>query len=237
MQHVPLFYSGKWIAAMLIWFIATPHLAAGAATETRIQALDAVSLSIDTEATYTYTPSADDDTSFEHRLALFRSRREAAALAADYFAKRRLIQFADRNKTMLVLLVADELTEKGRERCRRTNEDQITCTIRLHSVVRLSDFIDAQLASLRLAREEFHADFREKMEPAVSTLQKPGHLLAKALQLIDQGETRMAILYVDNLTHLYPKWRELHDVKSMAVHLQNRRATSTATPRHENKNE
>jgi hypothetical protein len=228
MQQLPLPYCGK--PVLLIWLMVTPHLVAAAAPEPRIQARDKVTLSIETEAAY--TPSAADDTSCDHDLALFRTRREAAAQAADYFAKHRLIQFTDRNKTVLVLLVADELTGKESERCRRTNEGQTTCTIRLHTVVRLSDFIDAQLASQELAREELRADFREKMEPAVSTPLKPGHLLARALQLIDQGEPRMAILYLDKLTRHYPKWGELQDLKSMAMRLQNHGAAPAATSRH-----
>jgi len=60
---------------------------------------------------------------------------------------------------------------------------------------------------------------------------KPGHLLAKAYHLIDHQKTRQAIIYLDNLTRRYPAWRELYEIKAMALQMQNRPAEAAAVLR------
>ncbi len=190
---------------------------------------DAVTLSVDTEAPY--TPSAADAILPNRELALFRARRQAAEQAAEQFVQRRLIQFADRNRDELVLLVADQLAGEVRENCCRPNGDRVNCTLRLHAVVRLSDFIDAQLTSLQLTRNEAHAGYREEMAPPMPTALKPGHLLATAHHLMDRRQTRQAIIYLDNLTRRYPMWREPYEVKAIALRMQNRPAEAAAVLR------
>jgi hypothetical protein len=217
----------KYVAVLSLWFTMVTTLTFVPLTATSARASDAVTLSVDTEVSYTYF--GNDGTASNRDNALFRARLKAADQAADTFARRRLIQFADRDKEELVLLVADQLTGKVRENCRRSNGDQTACKIRLNAVIRLSDFIDAETASLQLRRQEVNANYREKMEPTVASPIKPGHLLAKAFNLIDCGERRQAIIYIDILIRRYPMWRELYEVKSMAMHTQNRPAVLTAT--------
>ena len=107
------------------------------------------------------------------------------------------------------------------DRCRK--EDNATvCTVRVRTVVRLSDFIDAQLTSLRLGAEEDGEDYRHEMEPSVPVPVRPGPALAKAYRLIDKKELRMAIIYLDRLLDHYPNWWELYEVKATTLGLQNR---------------
>lgn len=220
----PLSGMSKDVTVLALGVMMAVRLLTGVLAPPSARADDVVTLSVDTEAAY--APSAVDANLPNRDLALFRARRQAAEQAADQFVLRRLIQFADRDKDELVLIVADQLAGEVRENCCRPNGDRLTCTVRLHTVVRLSDFIDAQLTSLQLTRDEVHAGYREEMAPPVPTPLKPGHLLAKAYHLIDRQQTRLAIIYLDNLTRQYPTWRELSEVKAMALHMQNRPAAA-----------
>jgi hypothetical protein len=183
---------------------------------------DAVTFSFETEASYTLGPG--DSKPLARRLALFRARREAVFRAADRFAQRRLIQFADRDKDELVHLVTDTLNSDLLEDQCQTDGPADICTVRARTVVKLSDFIDAQLASLRLASNEDEENYRDEMEPQVPVPLRPGHALAKAYRLIDKQELRMAIIYLDRLTDRYPNWWEIYDLKAMAFRRQNRPA-------------
>lgn len=169
---LPLSTRRKDIAALMVRIITATDLSIGALAVSTAGADAAVTLSVDTETSY--TPSAVDTILSNCDLALFRSRRQAADQVADQFVRRRLIQFADRGRDELMLLIADQLVGKVHENCRRPDDDQVACKVRLHAVVRLSDFIDAQLTSLQLTEDEVHADFREEMEPGVATPPEAG---------------------------------------------------------------
>ena len=225
----PLSGMRKNAAVLALGVMLAAGLLTGVLAPPPASADDAVTLSVDTEAAY--TPSTADAILSNRDLALFRARRRAAERAADQFVQRRLIQFVDRDKDELVLLVSDQLEGEVQENCCRPAGDDATCTLRLHTVVRLSDFIDAQLTSLQLTREEDHAGYREEMEPPVPTPLKPGHLLAKAYRLIDRQQPRLAVIYLDNLTFRFPTWREPYEVKAMALHMQNRSAEAAAVLR------
>jgi len=183
---------------------------------------DAVTLSFETEASYTLGPG--DSKPLARALAVFRAKRKAAGQAADRFAQQRLIQFVDKDKNELVHLVADRLDSDLLQNQCRTRGDTITCTVRARTVVRLSDFIDAQLTSLRLGADEDEAGYRDEMEPEVPVPLRPGQVIAKVHRLIDKQELRMAIIYLDRLALQYPNWWEIYDLKAKALGLQNRRA-------------
>lgn len=207
-------------------FVALAALAAvvlmGILAVRAAEADDAVTLSFETEGAYTLGPGDSKDAA--RRLALSRAKRKAAEQAADQFARRRLIQFEDRDKNELVHLVAeqlkpDRLQEQFRPRGRTT-----VCSVRVHTVVRLSDFIDAQLASLRLGAYEDGSDYHHEMEPEIPSPLKPEQALAKASRLIGKHEPRMAIIYLDRLADHYPNWWEIYELKARALGLQNRPA-------------
>jgi hypothetical protein len=183
---------------------------------------DAVTLGFETRASYTLGPGVSRPE--VRKLALFRAGRKAAYSAADRFERRRLIQFVDKDRKELVHLVADALTpELLEDRCRKAN-DRTVCTVRVHTVVRLSDFIDARLASLRIGSVEDAAGYRAEMEPSVPVPIKPGQALAKAYRLIDKKELRMAIIYLDRLSDHYPGWWEIYDIKALAFRRQDQPA-------------
>ncbi len=183
---------------------------------------DAVTLSFETGASYTLGPG--DSKPSARALAVFRARRKAARQAADQFARRGLIQFVDRDKNELVHLVTDSLnSDLLQDQC-LTKGDRVTCTVRARTVVRLSDFIDAELASLRLGASEDEAGYRDEMEPQVPVPLRPGQAIAKVYRLIDKQELRMAIIYLDRLALQYPNWHEIYDLKAMALGFQNRPA-------------
>jgi hypothetical protein len=187
------------------------------------EAADAVTLDFETQASYTLGPRVSRPEA--RKLALFRAGRKAAYSAADRFERQRLIQFVDKDRKELVHLVADALTpELLEDRCRKTN-DRSVCTIRVHTVVRLSDFIDARLASLRIGSVEDEAGYRAEMEPSIPVPIKPGQALAKAYRLIDKKELRMAIIYLDRLSDQSPGWWEIYDIKALAFRLQDQPAS------------
>lgn len=179
---------------------------------------DAAALEIHSEAAYTLGPG--DSEPLARQLALFRAKVKAAYQAADRFEQQKLIQFADRDKNELVNLVADRLkVESGQNEC-RTDRQTVTCSVRTQTTVRLSDFIEAQLFSLHLGKEEDEDNYRHEMEPPIPSPLIPGRALAKAYRLIDKNEHRMAIIYLDHLAEAYPNWREIYELKAMALRLE-----------------
>lgn len=186
------------------------------------EADDAVTLGFETRAAYRSGPEASNPG--VRSLALFRAKRKAVFQAADRFERQRLIQFVDKDKNELVHLVSDALTpEVLSDQCKKVDGGTV-CTLRVRTVVRLSDFIDAQLASLRLGANEDGEDYRHEMEPPVPVPLKPGRALAKAYRLIDKKELRMAIIYLDRLAERYPDWWEIYDIQALALRLQDQPA-------------
>jgi hypothetical protein len=183
---------------------------------------DAVTLAFETRADY--MQGSGDSSPSARSLALFRAVRKAVYLAADRFERQRLIQFVDKDRKELVHLVADALApEILADQCRPSDGGTV-CTVRVRTVVRLSDFIDAQLVSLRLGTKESEAGYRDEMEPPVPVPLRPGQALAKAHRLIDKKELRMAIIYLDRLAERYPDWWEIYDIKALALRLQDQPA-------------
>jgi hypothetical protein len=194
----------------------------GAPAAGTAEADDAVTLGFETRATYMQGPG--DAHPGARSLAIFHAKRKAVFQAADRFESNRLIQFVDKDKKELVHLVADALTpEVLSDQCRKKDGGTV-CTVQVRTVVRLSDFIDAQLASLRLGAREDEEDYRHEMEPSVPVPLKPGRALARAYRLIDKNELRMAIIYLDRLADHYPDWWEIYDIKALALRLQDQPA-------------
>ncbi len=206
---------------MVLFLLAVIALTGAPAVESAA-ADDAVTLGFETRSSYMSGPA--DSHPGARRLALFRAKRQAVFLAADRFERQKLIQFVDRDKNELVHLVADTLSPVVlSDQCRKSDGESV-CTVRVHTVVRLSDFIDAQLASLRLGAHEDEEDYRHEMEPSVPAPLNPGRALAKAYRLIDKKELRMAIIYLDRLADQYPNWWEVYDIKALALQLQDQPA-------------
>ncbi len=202
------------LRALLAVGIFVVASAAGAAA-----ADNPVWMDVETQAFYTLGPG--DSQSIGRRLALFRAKRQAAELAADRFVQQNLIQFVDRDQNELACLVADRLTVDLLEDGCRPDGPAVTCTVRIGTRVTLSDFIDAQLASLRLGVQDT-ADYRAEMEPEVEKARfSPGQALAKAYWLIDRKEWRRAVIYLDRITRQYPNWPEAYEVKAVALKHEN----------------
>jgi hypothetical protein len=186
----------------------------GAYAAGSVNADNAVTLTIESEGSYASV--AGDSLQLARELALFYAIRKAAAKAADQFMQQGLIQFADRDKNELINLVADSLgTELVEDPCIE-NGDAVICRVRTRTVVMLSDFIEAQLVSLRLGAQEKKEDYRHEMEPRVQVPLRPGLALAKAWRLLGKQELRMAIIYLDRLADAYPNWWEIYDLRAIA---------------------
>jgi hypothetical protein len=213
----PSGYTSPMVILVLVTLAFMGAPAAGASEKD-----DAVTLGFETRASYTLVPG--DSRPAARSQAIFRARRKAAFLAADRFEQQRLIQFVDKDRKEIVHLVADALTsELLEDQCRKA-EERTVCTVRVRTVVRLSDFVDARLTSLRLGSVEDEAGYRDEMEPSVPEPVRPGQALAKAYRLIDKKELRMAIIYLDRLAEHYPNWWEIYDIKAMALRLQDQPA-------------
>ncbi len=194
-------------------------LLTGACPALSVSADDAVTLTIETEGSYTLV--AGDSIQLAQELPKFYAVRKAAEKAADQFVQQGLIQFVDRDKNELVNLVADSLsTELVEDQCIE-NGHTPTCRVRARTVVMLSDFIEAQLVSLRLNTREDKESYRDEMEPQVQAPLRPGLALAKAYRLLRKQELRMAIIYLDRLADSYPNWWEIYDLKAIAFRLSN----------------
>ncbi len=202
------------VKILAVWTLMTLFCAAGSAW-----ADDAVALEIQSEAAYTLGPG--DSKPLARQLALFRAKAKAAYQAADRFERQKLIQFVDRDKNELVHLVADRLRVDGVHDQYRVHKQTTTCSVRARATIRLSDFIEAQLTSLRLGQKEDEDNYRNEMEPPIPNPLEPGNALAKVYRLIDKQELRMANIYLDRLEENYPNWREIYELKAMALRLEN----------------
>lgn len=201
-------------AARKSYVIIGMILLMGACAALRVSADDAVTLTIASEGSYSL--DAENSKQYAREMAKFYAVREATEKAADQFENRGLIQFVDRDKNELINLVADSLrTALLEDRCIE-NGDVVTCRVQARTVVTLSDFIQAQLASLRLSAQEKRENYRHEMEPQVPSHLKPGLALAKAYRLIGKHELRMAIIYLDRLADVYPSWWEIYHLKAIA---------------------
>lgn len=197
---------------MTLFCLANP-LAAGNAWSD-----DAVTLEIQSKAAYTLGPG--DSKKLAHRLALFRAKVKAAWRAADRFEKRKLIQFVDRDKSELVDLVADRLRAEGVQDRYQIEGRTTTCSVETRTTVQLSDFIEAQLTSLRMGRQEDEDSYQHEMAPPVPSPLNPGRALAKVYRLMDKHELRMAIIYLNRLAEGYPNWGEIYELKAAAFRQQ-----------------
>jgi hypothetical protein len=191
----------------------------GACAAMSVSADDAVTLTIETEGSYTLV--AGDSIQLARELAVFYAVRKAAEKAADQFMQQGLIQFVDRDKNELVNLVADSLGTELVEDQYIEKGDTVTYRVQTRTVVMLSDFIEAQLVSLRLGAQEDKEDYRHEMEPQVQVPLRPGLALARAYRLLRKQELRMAIIYLDRLADAYPNWWEIYDLKAIAFRLSN----------------
>ena len=200
------------------WILITVFTFTGIRAADVAWADDAVTLGIQSEAAYTLGPG--DSEPLARQLALFRAKVKAACRAADRFEQRKLIQFVDRDKNELVHLVADRLKVASDLNECRTNSQTDTCSVRMQTTVRLSDFIEAQLISLRLGKKEDEDNYRHEMDPPIPSPLRPGRALAKAYRLIDKNELRMAIIYLTRLEEAYPNWREIYELKAVALQLE-----------------
>jgi tetratricopeptide (TPR) repeat protein len=191
----------------------------GACAAMSVSGDDAVTLTIETEGSYTLV--AGDSIQLARELAVFYAVRKAAEKAADQFMQQGLIQFVDRDKNELVNLVADSLGTELVEDQYIEKGDTVTYRVQTRTVVMLSDFIEAQLVSLRLGAQEDKEDYRHEMEPQVQVPLRPGLALARAYRLLRKQELRMAIIYLDRLADAYPNWWEIYDLKAIAFRLSN----------------
>lgn len=180
-----------------------------------VRADDAITQNIETEASYTM--GSGDSRLLGRTLALFRAKRKAARQAAERFAEQRLIQFVDRDKRELVLLTADSLHADVLQLDFLTQDGNEACVVRARITVKLSDFVEAELASLRLGAEEDLENYHDEMEPEIPLNLRPGHALAKAYRLIDKREIRLAVIYLDRLARQYPGWGEIDEIKALAL--------------------
>jgi tetratricopeptide (TPR) repeat protein len=191
----------------------------GACAAISVNADDAVTLTIETEGSYTLV--AGDSIQLAREFAVFYAIRKAAAKAADQFTQQGLIQFVDRDKNELVNLLADSLSSELIEDQCLEDSDSVTWSVRARTVVMLSDFIEAQLVSLQLGAQEDKEDYQHEMEPQIQVPVRPGLALSKVYRLLRKQELRMAIIYLDRLADSYPYWWEIYDLKAIAFRLSN----------------
>ena len=94
-----------------------------------------------------------------------------------------------------------------------------TYMVSLKVVVLPSDFIEAEIESLKLEKEEAAEPYSREMEQPISKKLNPGHDIAKAGRLIRKRALRVAIIYIDHLQKKYPNWPEVYEIKALACYL------------------
>jgi hypothetical protein len=167
-----------------------------------------------------YTMGPGDTAALAECLALFVAKRKAIEAAAEYFARRKLIEPFDRASHEIYALAADNLSADSQqlEWLKNTSPPRIVVRIRLR--VRLSDLIEAEIEDRKLSQAAVNESLRREMEPSVSETLRPGHDIAEGYRWIRLGAPRAAIIYLDRLIEKYPHWSEVYRVKALAYQIE-----------------
>ena len=155
------------------------------------------------------------------RLAVFLAKRAAVEAAETYFSRRERINFLGKKRDEIINYTTDRVAFSVLQEAWSGDGPPATYRVRLNIRVQPSDFIEAEIESLRQERGESDESLRKEMEPSILALTQPGHDIAVAYRRIRKGTLRLAIIYLDRLQLKYPNWSDIYEVKALALDLHN----------------
>lgn len=169
---------------------------------------------VETEGSYQV--AAGSPPGLAKEVALFNAKRNAVELAGRYLSRNSRIPIYEPKKDEIYCLTARqiraEILEERRERVKTIS----TYRIRIRARVKASDFIKAEMADIKLEKNEEKESFQEEMEQHISPEIDPGRDIAKAYRLLREKKWRIAMIYLNHLKKKYPEWDSIYMVKAIA---------------------
>ena len=168
---------------------------------------------VETEGTYQLAAGSSSD--LAKKVALFNAKRNAVELAGRYLSRNSRVPIYESKRDEIYSLTARgiraEILEKEQERVKGIS----TYRIRIRAQVRASDFIKAEMADIKLEKNEERESFQQEMEQHISPEIDPGKDIAKAYRLLREKKWRIAMIYLNHLSRKYPNWDSVYMVKAI----------------------
>jgi hypothetical protein len=193
------------VIGLVLWWL--PAVALAGATGQRM---------FEMEAGGSYRMRAGDTKAVCEHLALFQAKRTVVEAAETYFSRRERINFLGKKRDEVINYTADRVAFNVLQESWSDKDSPGTYRVRLKIWEQPSDFIEAEIESLHLEKEESDESLRKEMEPSISALSLPGQDIAAAYRRIRKGALRPAIIYLDRLQRKYPNWTDIYEVKALA---------------------
>jgi len=173
---------------------------------------------VEVETTGTYTTTAGGPKELARQVAIFEARKRAVTLGAKYLTGKGFVDPHESKRQEILCLAAGHIEAKVLEEKWNSSNDHLQCTVRIHGIIRDSDFVWAERENRLLEKEDQAETFSEEMEPKIIKEVHPGIEIAKAYRLLRTRQFRAVVIYVDRLELKYPNWADLSMVKAMAYH-------------------
>ena len=168
---------------------------------------------VETEGTYQFTAGSSPDLAKE--VAFFNAKRNAVELAGRYLSRNSRIPIYELNKDEIYSLTAREIRAEILEKKLERVKGIPTYRIRIRAQVRASDFIKAEMADIKVGKNEEKESFQQEMEQHISPEIDPGKDIAKAYRLLREKKWRIAMIYLNHLSRKYPNWDSIYMVKAI----------------------
>jgi hypothetical protein len=168
---------------------------------------------VETEGTYQLANGSALDLAKE--VAFFNAKRNAVELAGRYLSRNSRIPIYELKKDEIYSLAAREIRAEILEEKQEQVKGISTYRIRIRAQVKASDFIKAEMADIKLEKNEKKESFQEEMEQHISPEIDPGKDIAKAYRLLREKKWRIAMIYLNHLRKKYPNWDSIYMVKAI----------------------
>ena len=173
---------------------------------------------IEVETTGTYSMTAGGPKELARQVAMFEARKKAVTLGAKYLAGKGFVDRFESKRQEILCLAAGHIEAKVVEEKWNPSDGHLQCTVRIHAIIRDSDFVWAENENRLLEKEDQAEPFSEEMEPKIIKQAHPGFEIAKAYRLLRARRWRAVIIYLDRLELKYPSWADLPMIKAMGYH-------------------
>jgi hypothetical protein len=173
---------------------------------------------VEVESAATYLMAKGESRELARQVALFEARRKAVTLGAKYLSGKGFVDLIESKRQEILCLAAGQIETNVLEEKWVPSNGHLEYMVRIHAIIRDSDFIRAENDNRLMEKEDQAEPFSEKMEPKIRQEYAPGLELAKAYRLLRRRQWRAAIIYLDRLELKYPNWADLSMVKAMGYH-------------------
>ena len=193
---------------LLCTFLMVVHAGTAAAK------VGAADRQMETVTAFSYAAGSGETHETAAALALYGAKHKPVVMAAGRLAEAGLLNAEANRKMAIYCLVADGMRPDVIEQS--VDAGSRTYTVKIRSVLSLTDYVKADIRNQSLEKEEMHLSLKEEMEPAVPTGIAPALELSRAYRYIANDHWRMAIIYMDHLETKYPHWGALQLAKATA---------------------